>query len=68
MDQGATLTREAVQAASDYGTYVMAHVYNNNGIRRAIEEGAYADSPLINGNPLKDIPILTKQRRTSCSS
>ncbi len=29
----------AVQAASDYGTYVMAHVYNTNGIRRAIDNG-----------------------------
>lgn len=28
----------AVQAASDYGTYVMAHVYNN-GIRRAVDNG-----------------------------
>lgn len=31
--------RAAVQAASDYGTYVMAHVYNNEGIRRAVDNG-----------------------------
>lgn len=31
--------RAAVQAASDYGTYVMAHVYNNEGIRRAVANG-----------------------------
>jgi len=31
--------RAAVQAASDWGTYVMAHVYNNVGIRRAIDNG-----------------------------
>lgn len=29
----------AVQAASDFGTYVMAHVYNSDGIRRAVENG-----------------------------
>lgn len=27
------------QAASDFGTYVMAHVYNSDGIRRAVENG-----------------------------
>jgi len=31
--------RAAVQAAEDYGTYVMAHVYNSKGIRRAVENG-----------------------------
>jgi imidazolonepropionase-like amidohydrolase len=31
--------KAAVQAASDYGTYVMAHVYNNDGVRRAIDCG-----------------------------
>lgn len=31
--------RAAVQAASDWGTYVMAHVYNSDGIRRAVENG-----------------------------
>jgi len=31
--------KAAVQAAEDYGTYVMAHVYNSNGIRRAVENG-----------------------------
>jgi len=31
--------RAAVQAAADWGTYVLAHVYNSNGIRRAVDNG-----------------------------
>ena len=31
--------RAATQAAGDFRTYVMAHVYNNEGIRRAIDNG-----------------------------
>lgn len=31
--------RAAVQAAADWGTYVMAHVYNSDGIRRAVDNG-----------------------------
>ena len=31
--------RAAVQAASDFGTYVLAHVYNSDGIRRAVDNG-----------------------------
>lgn len=31
--------RAAVQAATDWGTYVGVHVYNKNGVRRAIEAG-----------------------------
>ncbi len=31
--------RAAVQAAADWGTYVLAHVYNSDGIRRAIDNG-----------------------------
>jgi imidazolonepropionase-like amidohydrolase len=31
--------RAATQAASDFKTYVMSHVYNKTGIRRAIENG-----------------------------
>ncbi|SMG20382.1 Imidazolonepropionase [Rhodococcus rhodochrous J3] len=31
--------RAAVQAASDYGTYVATHVYNVTGIRRAVAAG-----------------------------
>lgn len=31
--------RAAVEAAGDWNTYVMAHVYNPSGIRRAIENG-----------------------------
>jgi imidazolonepropionase-like amidohydrolase len=29
----------AVEAAADWGTYVMSHVYNSKGIRRAIDNG-----------------------------
>jgi imidazolonepropionase-like amidohydrolase len=31
--------RAAVEAAADWGTYVTAHVYNSEGIRRAIDNG-----------------------------
>lgn len=31
--------RAAVQAAEDWGTYVTAHVYNNAGVKRAVENG-----------------------------
>jgi len=31
--------RAAVQAAADWGTYVLAHVYNSQGIRRAVDNG-----------------------------
>ncbi len=31
--------RAAVQAAADYNTYVLAHVYNSKGIKRAIANG-----------------------------
>jgi imidazolonepropionase-like amidohydrolase len=31
--------RASVNAASDWGTYVLAHVYNNEGIRRAVDNG-----------------------------
>ena len=31
--------RAATQAAADFQTYVMAHVYNSDGIRRAVENG-----------------------------
>lgn len=31
--------RAAVEAASDWGTYVLAHVYNSKGIQRAIDNG-----------------------------
>ena len=31
--------RAATQAAGDFKTYVMAHVYNNEGIRRAVDNG-----------------------------
>jgi imidazolonepropionase-like amidohydrolase len=47
-------TRAAVQAASDWGTYVTTHVYNPNGIRRAIEAGVRC---IEHGN-LVDEPTL----------
>jgi len=31
--------RASVEAASDWGTYVTAHVYNSDGVRRAIDNG-----------------------------
>lgn len=31
--------KAAVQAAEDYGTYVTVHCYNNEGVRRAIDNG-----------------------------
>ncbi len=46
--------RAAVQAAEDYKTYVMAHVYNNDGIKRAIENGVKC---IEHGN-LVDEPTL----------
>lgn len=46
--------RAAVQAAEDYQTYVMAHVYNVRGIRRAIENGVKS---IEHGN-LVDEPTL----------
>ena len=47
-------TRAAVQAASDWGTYVTTHVYNPNGIQRAIEAGVKC---IEHGN-LVDEPTL----------
>ncbi len=47
-------TRAAVQAASDWGTYVMTHVYNPAGIRRAVEAGVKS---IEHGN-LVDEPTL----------
>ncbi len=35
----ATEIRAAVTAAADWGTYVAAHVYNSDGVRRAVELG-----------------------------
>ena len=46
--------RAAVQAADDYKTYVMAHIYNNDGIRRAVENGVKC---IEHGN-LVDEPTL----------
>lgn len=46
--------RAAVEAAEDWGTYVMAHVYNSNGIRRAIDNGVKC----IEHGQLVDEPTL----------
>ena len=46
--------RAAVEAAADWNTYVMAHVYNPDGIRRAIENGVRC---IEHGN-LVDEPTL----------
>jgi imidazolonepropionase-like amidohydrolase len=50
--------RAAVQAAEDYKTYVMAHIYNNEGIRRAIENGVKS---IEHGN-LVDEPTLQRMK------
>jgi len=46
--------RAAVQAAADWGTYVLAHVYNPEGIRRAIDNGVKS----IEHGQLVDEPTL----------
>jgi len=46
--------RAAVQAANDWGTYVAAHVYNSDGIRRAVDNGVIS---IEHGN-LVDEPTL----------
>ncbi|HXH85234.1 MAG TPA: amidohydrolase family protein, partial [Nitrospira sp.] len=46
--------RAAVQAAADWGTYVLAHVYNCEGIRRAIENGVKS----IEHGQLMDEPTM----------
>lgn len=46
--------RAAVQAAEDWGTYVLAHVYNNKGIRRAIDNGVKS----IEHGQLMDEPTM----------
>ena len=46
--------RAAVQAAADYQTYVMAHVYNVEGIRRAIDNGVKS----IEHGQLMDEPTM----------
>ncbi len=46
--------RAAVMAANDWGTYVAAHVYNSDGIRRAVDNGVIS---IEHGN-LVDEPTL----------
>ncbi|MFH0794679.1 MAG: amidohydrolase family protein [bacterium] len=46
--------RAAVQAAEDWGTYVMAHVYNSKGIRRAIDNGVKS---IEHGNLVDDATL-----------
>jgi imidazolonepropionase-like amidohydrolase len=43
--------RAAVEAADDYNTYVMAHVYNKKGVQRAIECGVKS---IEHGNMVDD--------------
>jgi len=50
--------RAAVQAAEDYKTYVMAHIYNNDGIKRAIDNGVKS---IEHGN-LVDEPTLRQMK------
>ncbi|BBY57372.1 metal-dependent hydrolase family protein [Mycolicibacterium sarraceniae] len=57
----------AVQAATDYGTYVATHVYNVAGIRRAvqagvksIEHGHLADEPTIAMLAERDVWLSTQ--------
>lgn len=47
--------KAAVDVASDFGTYVMAHVYNEAGVRRAIENGVRSieHGNLLNKETLK---------------
>ncbi|VAW70378.1 Xaa-Pro dipeptidase [hydrothermal vent metagenome] len=51
--------RAAVEAASDWGTYVMAHVYNNKGARRAIANGVKS---IEHGN-LLDEPTMKLMKK-----
>lgn len=52
--------RAAVQAAEDYQTYVMAHVYNPPGIRRAIENGVKS---IEHGNLIDEPTMRLMQER-----
>jgi len=50
-----TEIRAAVQAANDWGTYVAAHVYNSDGIRRAIDNGVIS---IEHGNLVDESTLL----------
>ncbi|MFK7915251.1 MAG: amidohydrolase family protein [Pseudomonadales bacterium] len=52
--------RAAVEAATDWGTYVMAHVYNSDGARRAIANGVKS---IEHGNLLDEdtLRLMKKQ-------
>jgi imidazolonepropionase-like amidohydrolase len=59
--------RAAVQTASDYGTYVLAHVYNVEGIQRgidagvrSIEHGHLADEDTVRFMAGKDVWLSTQ--------
>lgn len=59
--------RAAVQAATDYGTYVCAHVYTVEGIRRAVESGVksiehghLADEPTMAMLAERDVWLSTQ--------
>jgi len=47
--------RAAVQAANDWGTYVAAHVYNSDGIRRAVDNGVIS---IEHGNLVDESTLL----------
>jgi imidazolonepropionase-like amidohydrolase len=53
-------TRAAVQAASDWGTYVTTHVYNSAGIRRAIEAGVRC---IEHGNLVDESTLLLMKEK-----
>ena len=62
--------RAAVEAATDFGTYVCAHAYTDESINRFLDAGgrwvaehgvdafAGADMILVDGNPLEDVGML----------
>jgi imidazolonepropionase-like amidohydrolase len=50
-----TEIRAAVQAANDWGTYVAAHVYNSDGIRRAVDNGVIS---IEHGNLVDESTLL----------
>lgn len=67
--------RAAVQAATDWGTYVCAHVYTVPGIRRAIaagvrsiEHGHMADEATIELMAKRDVWLSIQPSGPTCSS
>jgi imidazolonepropionase-like amidohydrolase len=52
--------RAAVQAVADWGTYVMAHVYNSEGIRRAVDNGVKS---IEHGNLIDEATLRYMQEK-----